>query len=87
MGYNYGGDMFLSYSSRYQDYNNITTQGLENIVECFGTRLSYMIFPKTNSKVLLSCDFRSRNIQSNINNDLFIRFGISSSLWNAYADY
>ena len=64
-----------------------SAQGLENIVECFGTRLSYMIFPKTNSKVVLSCDFRSRNIQSNINNDLFIRFGISSSLWNAYADY
>jgi len=87
MGYNFGGDMFLSYSSRFRDYDNTTNQGEENIVEYFGASISYMLFPKTNSKVFLKLDYRSRNIQTNINNDLLLRIGIRSDLWNTYADY
>lgn len=87
MGYNFGGDMFLSYSSRFRDYNNTTTQGELNIVECFGARFSYMLFPKTNSKISLMFDYRARNIQTNFTDNLLIRFGIRSNLWNTYADY
>ena len=87
MGYNFGGDMFLSYSSRYQDYNNTTAQGKKNIVECLGARFSYMLFPKTNSKISLLLDYRARNVQTNFTDDLLIRIGIHSDLWNTYADY
>ena len=87
MGYNFGGDMFLSYSSRFQDYNNTTTQGELNIVECFGARFSYMLLPKTNLKFLLSIDYRAKNIQTNFSDDLLLRIGIRSDLWNSYSDY
>ena len=87
MNYNFGGDMFLSYSTRFQDYNNTIAQGRENIVQFFGTSFSYMLFPKTNSKISLLFDYRSKNVQSNFSDDLLIRIGIHSNLWNTYADY
>ena len=87
MDYNFGGDMFLSYTTRYQDVGNTIAQGRKNIVQYLGTSLSYMLFPKTNSKVSLMLDYRSRNIQSNFNDDVLIRIGVHSNLWNSYADY
>ncbi len=87
LNYNFGGDMFLNYSTRYQDYNNTITQGKLNIVEYVGARFSYMLFPKTNSKIVMSIDYRSKYIQTNISDHLLIGIGIRSNLWNTYADY
>ncbi len=84
---NLGNDIFKSYETRSQEYNNRMFQGLESTLNSVELRLNYLVNPKTNFNVELG--IASRQFQ-NINSDdrsLFIYAGLRMALENYYFDF
>ena len=83
---NYGGDMFFSYTTRLNEYDNFTLQGDLNVANHFGALVSYQLIAKSNTALFSNVVFRT-NSHPQISNDLLISFGVKSNLWNTYLDY
>ena len=83
---NYGGNMFNSYNNRYSnnnEYGHFVGQGVSTEQQIISSRISYMLFPITNTKLFAQINLR---YTEDVTSTLF-NFGISSSLWQPYLDY
>ncbi|MCB9196964.1 MAG: hypothetical protein H6600_00750 [Flavobacteriales bacterium] len=84
---NYGGDIFLSYLNRPDDYGNFIGQGERHFIWWNELKISYNILPKFNLRAFV--DYTLRNERFNGEGHLLqlVQIGISSSFWNSYNDY
>jgi hypothetical protein len=84
--FNFGGNLYQSYSFRYQDYHNYVGQGLSNELFYNRVRVSWILDPAINLRAYLQHTFRQvRNIYGT-RTENYIHIGISSLLWNQYTD-
>ncbi len=84
-GYSYGGDIYLSYNKRPQEYKNKIGQGFGNNGIRFVSTIAYQIDKMSNLQVFLENNIHSNTHLKEPTYQLFI--GIRSSLWNDYRNY
>jgi len=86
-GLNYGNDIFQSYNTRAQEYNNHLGQAQEVTLTYATLTAAYLVNPSTNLNIYVS--YTSRNEKSTILNNQqgLITFGIKTSLSNFYYDF
>jgi len=81
---NYGGNIYKSYLTRFQEYDNYTGQGVKNTMMFKELRIYYLFLYRLNWNVYLSVsDISEKNILKN-RNIPFISLGLSSFLKNPY---
>ena len=84
---NYGKDIYKSYDTRIQDYNNYMVQGLKTTVIYNDITLSYLINPAYNLNIAIGYTNRSfRNDDETILTSFF-HIGLRTSLRNLYFDH
>lgn len=86
-GQNYGKDIFLSYNTYVQDYNNKIGQGLTTKLFYNNLEISYLINPSYNLNFVIG--YTSRLTKSAISNDNtnHIYIGLRTSIDNFYYDF
>lgn len=92
-GSNWGSNIYLSYKTREQDYNNTTGQGVPAKLNYIGLRASYLLNPSSNLKLELGA--RIRKLDSSIENtspisttnSTYIYFGLRTEVFNQYYDF
>ena len=80
---NYGGDIYVSYNDRINEYGNTQNQGYLQKLSLFNLSASYLIVSDWN--LYFNIGFINRNINHNNNN--LIYFGIKTNLYNDDIDY
>ena len=86
--YNFGGNIFNSYTDRNGDYGHKVGQG--DLVEqhLWELRLSWLLGSLTNTKIFTQFNYNfSEFLNSPVQERLLFQFGISSNLWQSYMDY
>jgi len=87
-GGNVGQNIFLSYTTRGQEFGNKTTQGVKNTFMQSDIRLTYLLVPNMNLRLELGYIQRSQSDEKGAElQDPYIYFGIKTSFWNFYRDY
>jgi hypothetical protein len=84
---NFGGDIYKSYTTAYQEYNNKTTQGLKtNFINC-ELRCNYMLNPR--NRMMLEGIVSYRHLKNDNLNQSSLYFGIAfkTSVLNLYYDF
>ncbi len=86
---NYGGNIFLSYANRRNDFNNVFYQG--NTAKIFNTDLNvgYIINPTTNLQLFGSLSVRTFRPEKPVSffqkeNTIWFRFGLKTDVFNSY---
>lgn len=86
-GINYGGNIFLSYTTRPNDFDNKVGQGLRTTLNRNDLLVAWVINPRTNLRVEAGLSVRSeKNDQWKKNNTIFW-LGLHTSLKNLYYDF
>ncbi len=85
-GFNWGNNIFVSYSSRPQDYNNVTTQGLTTTLVYAAGNIAFFPFGGNWLRFEIGGSIRMESNSKADNKDLFIHFGIRTTLPNFYRD-
>ncbi len=89
---NWGSNIFESYDTREQEFDNKTTQGVRSTTLFTDIRLAYIVNPKTNLRLELGATFRNfspanETVDLKNMNTTFIHFGIRTALTNKYYDF
>ena len=87
MNNNYGGNMYSSYLNYFSEYNNVTTQGEENIANYYSLQLSYMLIPSSVTSFFARFDYRDVYSVNNTLQQSIFSLGIKSNIWENYLDY
>ena len=87
MNNNYGGNMYSSYLNYFSEYNNVTTQGEENIANYYSLQLSYMLIPSSVTSFFARFDYRDVYSVNNTLQQSIFSLGIKSNIWGNYLDY
>ena len=86
-GMNYGKDIYLSYNTRVQDYDNYVGQGISTTLVYNNINISYLINPTYNLN--LSVGYTNRQLTSDTDNQStsYFYLGLRTSLRNIYYDF
>lgn len=84
---NFGNDVFLSYETRYQEYNNTLLQAEQVDLKYLNLQLAYLVNPSTNLNVYVNYTHRSEASATENKSQSLITFGLRTSLGNFYFDY
>lgn len=84
---NYGGDIFITYVNRPDDFGNYIGQGQEHFVWWNQLRVSYQVIPKYNLNAFVDYTIRSDRYNGTSRRQQLIQIGISTNFWNTYNDY
>lgn len=92
-GSNWGSNIYLSYRTREQDYDNSTGQGVPATMSFIALRASWLVNPASNLKVELGT--RLRNLNSDITStspvstgsSSYVYFGLRTEIFNQYYDF
>jgi len=84
---NYGGNIFESYATRVQDYNNFTTQGAKIKLTIVDLRGAYLISKKMNlhGEIGVGTHYESPAFSSQP--QVFLYAGLRTALWNSNRDF
>ena len=84
---NFGGDIYKSYTTAYQEYDNKTTQGLKTNFINGELRCNYMLNPR--NRMMLEAIVSYRNLKNDRINQSAFYFGIAfkTSVSNLYYDF
>lgn len=83
---NVGSNIFASYNTRDQEYDNRTLQGIPGSLLFVDTRVSYLLNPKTNMRLELGYILRDAKIDGASNATGIVTVGLRSSWRNLYQD-
>jgi hypothetical protein len=91
-GLNYGSDIYESYETRVQDYDNKIGQGVKAMILNTDLQVSYLVNPVTDLKVFAGIVFRSFSPESGApdfekDQTTWFTFGVKVDLFNWYLDY
>lgn len=86
-GTNFGNNIFLSYSTRPDDYGHYTTQGYKTTLSTMGLRAAYILDTRMNLKGELGFALRTLQTRSSTIQTPFLFFGLKMDLCNLYNDY
>lgn len=86
-GLNYGQDIFKSYEKAARFKGNYTAQGLETNIIYFDLKVNYLINANYNLKAEAGITSRRFNNFYHFQENVFIYFGLKTSLFNSYYDF
>jgi hypothetical protein len=86
-GMNYGKDIYLSYNTRVQDYNNYIGQGMKTRLLYNDISASYLINPAYNLNFTIGYLNRNLNSDAGSNTTSYFYMGLKTSLRNTYYDF
>lgn len=91
-GTNYGSDIYKSYETREQDYDNYIGQGAKAYILNTDLNVSYLINPITDLKVFAGVVYRNFSPETattefEANQTTWFTFGVKVDLFNWYLDY
>ncbi|WP_152286975.1 energy transducer TonB family protein [Flavicella marina] len=88
---NYGGDIYKSYDTRVQDYDNKIGQGAKATILNTDLQVSYLINPLTDLKVFAGVIYRQFSPEDLVNfqedQTTWFTFGVKVDLFNWYLDF
>lgn len=87
IGENYGGNIYLSYETRFQDFNNVVAQGLTTTLIYNNIEISYLINPSYNLNATIGFTNRTSTNSLEKHNTNYIYFGFRTSIDNFYYDF
>lgn len=82
-----GGDIFISYNNRTNEYGNFIGQGIQNNVNFIEMKVGYILNPSIDMKFELSYLRRSHTIQNTNTVMNWITFGFKTHIGNRYLDF
>lgn len=85
---NMGQNIFLSYNTRFQDYENYTTQGVRTTVAQSHLKFTYFLIPDLNMRLELG--YMQRSEENGMGYHLenpYIYLGFKTSFWASYRDF
>ncbi len=83
----FGSDIYKSYSTRNGDYNQKLLQGELHRIFYNEITVSYTLIEAIRLKSFVSLIIRNTQTKTTHQNDIFIKIGISTQLWNTYKDF
>jgi hypothetical protein len=90
-GQNFGGDIYLPYTTRVQDFNNVIGQGVRSELSNIQARVSYLLNPSYNLRVEGGVLLRTMTADNPApifnDNSTYIFFGMRTALFNNYFDF
>jgi hypothetical protein len=86
-GKNYGGNIFLDYRTRENEFGNKVGQGIKTNLLFIEAKTSYLLNPKYNLRIELSGAIRNENSDLNERKSMLLSFGLRSSFRNLYQDF
>jgi hypothetical protein len=87
-GKDFGQNIFLSYSSRANEYGNYVGQGRKTIIGSAEFRIAYLIIPSMNLKAELGFNYHTERSSGLKTMDAaIVTFGFKTSLYNTYRDF
>jgi len=91
-GFNYGGDIYKSYSTREQDYDNYIGQGDKALILNTDLQLSYLVNPVTDLKLFAGIVYRNFSPEVTTvdivpDQTTWFTFGVKVDLFNWYLDF
>lgn len=86
-GYNYGHNIFLSYTTHPNDYGNKVGQGLWTQLMVVEGRVSWLMYSPYNLRLEAGITHRREHNSHWTTNDTFIWVGCKTALWNNYSDF
>ena len=86
-GMNYGKDIYLSYNTRVQDYDNYVGQGIETKLLYNNISVSYLINPAYNLNFSMGYINRQLITDANTQSTSYFYVGLRTSLRNLYYDF
>lgn len=86
-GMNYGKDIYLSYYTRVQDYDNYVGQGIKTKLIYQNINLSYLINPSYNLNFTIGYTNRNLITDTETNKTNYIYVGLRTSIGNKYYDF
>ncbi len=86
-GMNYGKNIFLSYNSRLQDYDNYVGQGIKTTLIYNDINISYLINPAYNLNFAVGYTNRNLSTDTDTHTTNYFYIGLRTSLRNLYYDF
>ncbi len=86
-GQNYGSNIFLSYNTRANNYDNFIGQGLKTNLNFVEVKASYLLNPKYNLRLELGGVYRNEKSVEFTQNTKLVTFGLRSTFRNLYQDF
>lgn len=86
-GMNYGKDIYKSYETKVQEYDNKVAQGIETKLIYNNIELSYLINPRYNSNIALGLTSRLLKTNTSTNKTTFVYLTFRTSIDNFYYDF
>ncbi len=86
-GENLGGDIFKSYTNPTNTYGNYITQGDQKIVGIYHVRYSYLLSKENRIKLIAGLQIRGERFLGTNSFSTQVFAGISTTIWNRYADF
>lgn len=86
-GMNYGGNIFLDYTTRVSEYGNKVAQGLKTNLLFLEAKASFLLNPKYNLKFEIGTLIRTEKSLNFKKETQLITFGLRSSFRNLYQDF
>ena len=84
---NWGQNVFLSYQTREQEFDNRIAQGLETRIIWVEWNLSYVLNPVSRFSVFTNIGWRNQQQEGVESNSYLIQAGITTRLFNRYYDF
>jgi hypothetical protein len=86
-GENLGGDIFKSYTNPTNTYGNYITQGDQKVVGIYRVQYSYLLSKENRIKLVGGLQLRGERFLGSTSISTQVFAGISSTIWNRYADF
>jgi len=86
-GMNYGKDIYLSYTTSVQEYNNYVGQGIETTLVYNDISISYLINPAYNLNFCVGYTNRQISTDTDYHSTNYFYVGLKTSLRNLYYDF
>lgn len=84
---NYGGNIFLSYNTRPNDYNNHFFQGIETDLRYAKFRIGYYLIPSADLLAEAGVTLRQETNSASSLNSTFLFIGLRTGIFNQYNDF
>jgi hypothetical protein len=84
---NWGQNVFLSYQTREQEFDNRIAQGVETRIMWVEWNLSYVLNPVSRFSVFTNIGWRNQQQEGVESNSYLIQAGITTRLFNRYYDF
>jgi len=84
---NYGSNIFLSYDDHPKDLDNFVGQGLRTTLIYRDVSIAYLLNPHTNMRVEAGLSYRTQNDELKDRTNVYVWFGLKTSLFNKYYDF